>query len=288
MKRLFVVCLALSAFVISLSSQTPVRKRLLFLTHAALYKHSSLEPAEKAVVELGAANGFDVKTLEGYKQDSRAIDLSMITPAYLAQFDALMLMTNGNLPLKDDQKQAIVDYVRNGHGLIGVHCASLTLYDFPAFGEMLGGYYRRSIIPVNAVAAGRTAVLKVEDPSHPATKMLGNSWTLNEEFYQFGTEIWDPARPTENISQVGRLHIPLAFTRDRVHVLLSLDTEKSDLSDLGPEIKKGGDYPQAWTHDFGTGRVFYTALGHRDDIWSTDQNFRAHVTGGIRWAMRIE
>ncbi len=266
----------------------PAPKTLLFLTHAALYKHSSLAPAERAVSELGAAHGFDVTVREGYKQDTTALDLSFLTPSYLAQFDGLMLMTNGNLPLTDDQKGAIVEYVRSGHAIVGVHCATLTLYNYPAFGEMLGGYYRRSIVPVNAVAAGKTAVLKVEDVTHPATKMLGASWTLNEEFYQFGTEVWDAARPTENVSQVGRLHIPLAFTRDRVHVLLSLDTERTDISDLGPEIKNGGDYPQAWTRTFGSGRVFYTALGHRDDIWSTDEKFRAHVTGGIRWALGLE
>ncbi len=260
-------------------------RKLLFLTHAALYKHTSLAPAERAVTELGAAGGFDVTTRQGYLQDPRSLDLSFLTPAYLDQFDGLMLMTNGNLPLTDEQKAAIVAYVRRGHALIGVHCATLTLYDYPAFGEMLGGYYRRSIVPVNAVAAGKTAVLKVEDTTHPATKMLGASWTLNEEFYQFGTEVWDPARPAENVSQVGRLHIPLAFTRDRVHVLLSLDTERTDIGDLGPEIARGGDYPQAWTRTFGRGRVFYTALGHRDDIWSTDQRFRAHVAGGIAWAM---
>jgi type 1 glutamine amidotransferase len=282
------VSLALCTFVTAAFApqSPPPHKKLLFLTHAALYKHSSLAPAERAVAELGARDGYDVTTREGYKQESNALDLSFLTPEFLAGFDGLMLMTNGNLPLTDAQKAAIVDYVRGGHALVGVHCATLTLYNYPAFGEMLGGYYRRSIVPVTAVAAGRTAVLKVEDTTNPATRMLGDSWTLNEEFYQFGTEIWDPARPTENVSQVGRLHIPLAFTRDRVHVLLSLDTDKTDIADLGPEIKKGGDYPQAWTRPFGTGRVFYTALGHRDDIWSTDDKFRAHVSGGIRWALR--
>jgi type 1 glutamine amidotransferase len=73
-----------------------------------------------------------------------------------------------------------------------------------------------------------------------------------------------------------------------VHVVLSLDTGKTDISDLGPEVVKGGDYPQAWSRTFGKGRSFYTSLGHRDDIWSTDPIFRAHVTGGIRWALGIE
>jgi uncharacterized protein len=268
-------------------AQAP-RKKLLFLTHAALYKHTSLAPAEKAVAELGASGGFDVTTLEGFKQDSDKIDLSMISPAYLSQFDGLMLMTNGNLPLTLDQKKAIVDYVRDGHGLIGVHCASLTMYDYPEFGDVLGGYYRRSIVPTNRIDLNHIGVLKVEDPSHPATRMLGAGWPLVEEFYQFGTAVWDASRPTEQISQVGRLHIPMAFSRERVHVLLSLDTTKMDIGDLGPEVVKGGDYPQAWSRTFGRGRSFYTALGHRDDIWSADPVFRAHVRGGIRWALGLE
>ena len=270
-----------------LSGQTPPRKKLLFLTHAALYKHSSLAPAELAVTDYGKTGGFDVTTLEGYKQDSAKLDMSFLTPEYLAQFDGLMLMTNGNLPLTEAQKKSVIDFVRNGKALIGVHCASLTLYDYPEFGEVLGGYYRRSIVPTTSVGQ-KIGVLKVEDPSHPATKMMNGSWPVAEEFYQFGTAIWDASKPTEQISQVGRLHIPMAFSRDRVHVLLSLDTEKTDLTGLGPEIFKGGDYPQAWSRTFGKGRSFYTSLGHRDDIWSTDATYRAHVTGGIRWALQLE
>lgn len=165
---------------------------------------------------------------------------------------------------------------------------ALTLYDYPEFGEVIGGYYRRSIVPTTRIGQSNIGVLKVEDPNNPATKMLDGSWPLAEEFYQFSTAVLDASKPTENVSQVGRLHIPMAFTRDRVHVLLSLDTEKKDLTGLGPEIAKGGDYPQAWTKSFGTGRVFYTTLGHRDDIWSSDPVVRAHVNGGIRWALGLE
>jgi type 1 glutamine amidotransferase len=277
------------SLAVPLTSQTPqpgARKKLLFLTHPALYKHPSLEFAEKAVVEWGRTSGFDVTTLEGYKQSINAIDLTMLTPAYLNSFDGLMLMTNGNLPLTDEQKKSIVDFVRNGKALIGTHCATLTLYNYPEFGEMLGGYYLQSIVPTAQVGK-KMGVLKVEDRTNPSTKMLGPSWTVAEEFYKFGTAVWDPSKPTENRSQVGSLPIPLAFTRDRVHVLLSLDTEKTDISDL-PLLTKGGDYPQAWTRNFGKGRVFYTTLGHREDIWGTDPMFKAHVVGGIRWALGLE
>jgi type 1 glutamine amidotransferase len=82
----------------------------------------------------------------------------------------------------------------------------------------------------------------------------------------------------------------MGFSRDRVHVLLSLDTERTNLEGLAAraKIQKGGDYPQSWWKDFGKGRVFYTSLGHLPETWTHDSAFRAHLTGGIRWALGLE
>jgi hypothetical protein len=164
---------------------------------------------------------------------------------------------------------------------VGVHCTALTFYNYPDFGEMLGGYYRRS------VKQNKIAVLKVEDPNHPATRMLGPSWPLVDEFYLFGTAPWDSSHPKDNVDVLFGNHIPMGFSRERVHVLLSLDTAHTDMNGL-PEMTTGGDYPQAWSRSYGKGRSFYTALGHRDDIWSNDPVFRAHILGGIRWALGLE
>ncbi len=261
------------------SQQQP--RKLLFLTHAGYYKHSSLGPAETAVASWGLEAGFEVTVLQGYLQDAESLDLSIIDADYLTRFDGLMMMTNGNLPLTDPQRSALVDFVRNGGGFIGVHCAALTLYDYPEFGEMLGGYFRRT------VGQNRVVVLEVEDPDHPATSMLGDSWPIVDEFYQYGTAAWTADRPQENVDVLFDNRIPLGLSRERVHVLLSIDTEQTDLEGL-EDVEPGGDYPQAWYQDFGEGRSFYTSLGHRDDIWSSDPVFRAHLVGGIRWALGLE
>ena len=279
--RILLSLVLIGVAAVAAATQAPSKKRLLFLTHAGLYKHTSLGPAEKAVTELGQAGGFEVTTVEGYKQDADRIDLTFLTPEYLERFDGIMLMTNGNLPLAPAQRKSLLQFVADGNAFIGAHCAALTFYDDPAFGEMLGGYYRRSIRQ-NAVA-----VLKVEEPNHPATRMLGGSWPLVDEFYLFGTAPWDASRPKDNIDVLFGNHIPMGFSRDRVHVLLSLDTEKTDITGF-PDVVRGGDYPQAWWRDYGKGRSFYTSLGHRDDIWSNDPVFRAHILGGIRWALRLE
>jgi len=261
------------------SQQQP--KQLLFLTHAGLYKHTSLGPAERAVTSWGQRAGFEVTTLEGYLQDAESLDLSIISAEYLAQFDGVMMMTNGNLPLTDSQKSALIDFVNDGGGFVGVHCAALTLYDTPEFGEMLGGYFRQ------AIQQNHVFVLNVEDTEHPATKMLGDSWPIVDELYLYGTAAWTADRPEENVDVLFGNQIPIGLSRDRVHVLLSIDTGKTDLEGLDG-VEPGGDYPQSWYQDFGEGRSFYTSLGHRDDIWSNDPVFRAHVTGGIRWALGLE
>src|SRR6185369_6085499 len=104
----------------AVAAQPAPAKKLLFLTHPGLYKHASLEPAEAAVTEWGKTSGFAVTTLQGFKQDTRAIDVSLITPEYLNSFDGLMLMTNGNLPFTPEQRRAIIEFVRNGKALVGV------------------------------------------------------------------------------------------------------------------------------------------------------------------------
>jgi type 1 glutamine amidotransferase len=271
----------------SSAAQAVATKKLLFLTHNAFYKHTSLEPAERAVAELGAQGGFDVLSLEGYKQPSDKIDLSIISATYLAQFDAVMMMTNGELPMTDEQKEALVDFVRNGKGFIGVHQTMVTFYTFPPFGEMLGAYFANGPILDPTNKQKRMAVLKVENRKHPATRMLGASWTLHDEIYQFARKTWDPASPKENVGPTGH-PVPFAFSRDRVTVLLSVDSEKTDFTGLNKGWERGGDYPQAWYQQFGRGRSIYTSLGHRDDLWSHDHLFRAHILGAIRWALGLE
>ena len=257
----------------------PATHKLLFLTHAGLYKHPSLGPAEQAVKELGTRNGFAVTTVEGYKYEADKLDFSFLTREYLNQFDGIMMMTNGNLPFTVAQKEMLLDFVKSGKGFIGTHCSSLTFYDYPAFGEMLGGYFVRSL--TNS-AQRRIVVLKVEDQTHPATRMLGPSWPVWDEFYIFG----DPKVPGEDVDTLFKNKIPISFSRQRHKVLLSVDTERTNLE--GTSMKRGADYPQAWVCDYGKGRVFYTSFGHREDIWSVDPVFQAHLNGGIRWALEME
>ena len=263
-------------------------KKLLLLTHNAFYKHHSLGPAERAVVDLGHEGGFEVTALEGYKQEADQIDLSFLTAAYLRQFDGMMMMTNGELPMTAEQKRALIAFVQDGKGFVAVHQTVVTFYTFPRFGELVGAYFAKGPIFDPTNSSKRIAVLKVEDREHPATRMLGAHWTLHDELYQFSKEAWNPSRPDDaNVGPTGH-PVPIAFSRDRVNVLLSIDSEQTDFAGLESGWERGGDYPQAWYQQFGNGKSFYTSLGHRADLWQSDALFRAHILGAIRWALSLE
>jgi type 1 glutamine amidotransferase len=277
-------------------AQAPAAKRVLLLTHNTFYNHSNLAAIEAVLPEWGKTAGFTVTSLEGYKQtttcttqkpcDPSVVNLSMINAKYLSQFDAIVASTNGELPFTDEGKQALVDFVQNGKGIVFLHQSMVTLYTFKPWGEMLGAYMGNGALFDGTNASKRLAVMKIEDRNHPATRNLPENWTLHDEFYQFAKKVWDPATPNENRGPT-RHPVPMAFARDRVRVLISLDSEKTDFTGV-KGWEKGGDYPQAWYQLIGKGRTFYTSIGHRDDLWTSDATYRSHVVGAIRWVLGLE
>ena len=268
----------------------PAPKRVLLLTHNTFYNHSNLEAIEDVMPGWGRTAGFAVTSLQGYKQtvacttqkpcEPNVANLSMVTKKYLAQFDGIVASTNGELPFTDEGKQALVDFVRtDGKGIVFLHQSMVTLFGFKPWGELLGAY-GPSVLFDGTNTAKRPAVMKVEDRNHPATRNLPEHWTLDDEFYQFTKTVGVPG-PT-------KVPAPLAFDRKNVHVLVSFDSERTDFTAAPKGWEKGGDYPQVWYQTPGKGRTFYTAIGHREDLWRSDATYRAFVTGAIRWVLRLE
>lgn len=276
-----------------LAGQRAQPKRVLLLTHNTFYNHSNLEAIEAVLPEWGKTAGFVVTSLEGYKQTvacsvqkpcpPNVADLSMITAQYLKPFDGIVASTNGELPFSDEGKQALVDFVRkDGKGILFVHQSHVTLYGYKPWGELLGAYMGGGGNGLfdGTNTAKRPAVMKVEDRNHPATRNLPEHWTLDDEFYQFAKTVGVPG-PT-------KVPVPLAFDRKNVHVLVSFDSDRTNFTGAPAGWEKGGDYPQAWYQMPGTGRTFYTAIGHREDLWRKDPVYRQFVTGAIRWVLRLD
>ena len=172
-------------------------------------------------------------------------DLSMLADATLASYDVVMFaLTSGELPLTAGQQAALVNFVAGGRGFIGIHSASDTLYDWPEYGRLIGAYFKEH-------PWTQQAEVVVETEAHPATSRLGSRFSIREEFYTFQQN-----------------------PRGRVQVLLRLDAAS---------VGAIGDYPLAWAHSFGAGRVYYNALGHFSETWA-DQRFVQQLSGALRWA----
>lgn len=218
---------------------------ILMLRHSAGFEHSYLPNAEVAIKKIGKENGW--RTLTTHRLDRISAD-------NLEKVDVLIFVTTGNLPFSDEQRKAILDFVKNGKGFLGIHNATDTCYDWAEYGEMLGGYF-----------AGHPWTQEVgvivEDTNHPATRMLGESFRVFDEIYTFKN--WD---------------------RSKTHVLMHLD---NDTVDLSKGTRDDNDYAMGWCHDYGEGRVMYTALGHPDDLWEQPW-FLEHITACIKWAGCLE
>lgn len=151
----------------------------------------------------------------------------------------------------DAVKQSILDYVKSGKGLVGIHAATAAFQNWPEYGEMLGGYYGGHIY--------QDVVIKVDEPQHPVNYCFrGKAWHINDEIYIFR----EP------------------YSREKLHVLLSLDLDQ--MTDPGKRSDK--DYAVSWINRYGEGRVFYTTLGHAAETY-WNPLFLQHILAGIQFAI---
>ena len=219
--------------------------RVLYLTHSAGFKHDVLPITEQILPELGRKSGAFDATVSS--------DAAVISEQNLRNYAAVIFFTTGELPIDEAQKRALIEFVRGGRGFVGIHSATDTFYKLPEYLELAGGYF-------DGHPWHQPVTIRVEDRKHPSTAHLPETFTLNDEIYQFRD-----------------------WSRDRVHVLLTLDPASVDLTKQGVK-RTDKDFALAWTRQVGKGRSFYTALGHEADVWR-DQRFQQHLVGGIRWAI---
>lgn len=230
------------------------KKRLLVITESKGFRHgcvtrknNELCLVEKIFHELAAKHGFFEVVCS---QESR----KEITAENLKNFDAVFFYTTGELPLSETQKADLLAFIRNGKGFMGAHSATDTFYKWKEYGELIGGYFERH------PPGTQTVKVIVEDTKHPATKHLGESFTFTDEIYQFKGP----------------------YSRDNLRILMRVDVTTTK-----NQWRKDGDNALAWVREYGKGRVFYTALGHRDEVWQ-DARFQQHIVGALRYVTGLE
>jgi type 1 glutamine amidotransferase len=220
------------------------RKRVLAWadTRNGIAQHESVSHALAVIERLGYESGaYDTFI----RTDSNIISKRplMTTGAAasggpsLANVDAIFFLGHREVELTDAQKADLLSFVRDdGKGFVAGHTATTAFLSWPEFGELIGGRY-------DGHPWGNTAGTVInEDPAFPATKHLGASFPLTDEFYQ-----------------------TQGYSREKMRVVLRLDVSK-----MAPNTgvrRTDGDFPLAWAKMYGKGRVFYSSFGHAAATW---------------------
>lgn len=266
-------------------------RRVLFFSKSSGFEHS-------VVKRRGGQPSWTEQILarEGPKHGIEFVfskDGSRFSREYLAQFDAFVFYTSGDLtapgrdgnpPMSAAGKAALLDAVAGGKGFVGLHSAADTFHtgetaatntdqprtwryrragaDADPYIRMLGG----ELIVHGTQQIARAAVI---DPQFPGFASLGGHLELMEEWYSLTD-----------------------FPPD-LHVLLLLDpAHMRDPNANGQDWPPAGwdtpyrrpPYPVAWARLHGSGRVFFTAIGHREDTW-LNPAFQHMLFGGLAWAL---
>jgi type 1 glutamine amidotransferase len=254
-------------------------RHVLVLCTATGWVHTSIPLAAKMVEYLGDKTGAWVTTI--------TYDPAAINAENLKQYDLLFLdSTTGeflddptNKAATQARRQALLDFVKGGKGLAGIHAATDSYHTsarpasagaavtgptgtWPEFNEMMGGFFKfhwtyPTLIPV-----------KIDDPDSPLTSMFpARGYDVVDETYTFAQD---------------------SFSRKRVHVLTSINYKRMSAEDKAKEPaatrRTDGDYALSYIQRFGSGRVFYEAHGHDERVYFL-RPFVAHMLAGIQYAL---
>jgi hypothetical protein len=211
----------------------------------------------------GIAGANEAIRLMGEKTGAYTADFSAVYAAFAAEnlvkYDAVVLNSTTRLNPSPEQRQALIEFVRGGKGLVGIHGASDNFYEWPEGAKMIGGLFDG-----HPWGADGTWAVKIETPGHPLTKAFGGEgFKIRDEIYQ----LKDP------------------YTRADRRVLLSVDLADpvtANTARFGNRADK--DYAIAWIRREGKGRVFYNSLGHEVNVFQVPAVLKFNLDG-IQYAL---
>lgn len=263
------------------------RKKILFFTKSSGFPHpvvtrknGELALAERLLTEFGGKAGYDVTCSK---------DGSIFTPDQLKAFDAIAFYTTEDLttnnsnknhpkddlgnPMPKEGPQALFDFVASGKGFIGFHCASDTFHS--------PNYRDRSI--GKQASLMRDAANVPADVRTPYIKMIGGEFITHQSQQKATMKVVDNKFPgLEDLKDFNfnEEWYALANFSDDLHVILVQDTDS--MKEKGESAYKRAPYPATWAKGYDKGRVFYTNMGHREDVWA-NANFQKVVLAGLGW-----
>jgi uncharacterized protein len=235
------------------ATATPKRpRRLLVFWRAEAILHKAGVPAGNKAIEL-----LGEKT--GAFQADFTRDYEVFDPKVLRRYDAIVLNSTAHLAIPEEkQRQALIDYVHNGGGVVGIHAAIDMFKRWPQGAEVVGATFNG-----HPWGPGGSWAVKLEEPEHPLLRSFeGKDFKLQDEFYELG----EPYRRADR------------------RVLMSLDVRDTATAGVKPLHREDKDFAVSWVKRTGKGRVFYGMFGHRAEPFMNPAVLRFYLDG-IQYAL---
>jgi hypothetical protein len=266
-------------------------RRVLVLAKAAGFVHSSIPLAARTIEALGQKTGAWTTVITYNTADITEQNLQQYDAIFLASTTGTFLDDPKDAAVTDARRKALLEFVRGGKGIAGIHAATDSYHGGPAappaagakapvdggaplwpdFNRLIGGYFKYHWIYPTQIA------VKIEDPDNP----------INAAFTSVNatTGVRLP-RPFSVVDEVYTFN-DASWSRARAHVLTSIDYSK-----MPAEVKAQEPAPQRADHDYalsyiqreGKGRVFVEVLGHDESIYKLP-NILAHVLAGMQYVL---
>ena len=244
MRQWFLILLLL--FTSAGAAAEPRGGAILIYSGTTGYRHDSIPAGIKAISELASKRGLRVVASE---------DPSVFSTVSLKRFGAIVLLSCTTDPKKpesewlvSERRDALQQFVRNGGGIVAIHAAADSHYNWPWYVRMIGGHFARH--PQGTPKGNVTVVA----PTDPIARGLPRTASRIDEWYYF--DDYDPVSK----------------------VLVTLDPQSIGEKDINPN-------PVAWTREINSGRIFYTAMGHTKESYS-EPFFLRLVGQGLDWVLR--
>ena len=288
---------------------------------SAGFQHSSIPLAAKMIEEMGKKTGAWTSTTSWDVNDITAENLKQYDAIFLSNTTGTFLDDPNDQAVTDARRKAFQDFLMGGKGVAGIHATGDSYHGgrgrrgagggapaaaaaaaaagaaaapaapagrsrgggrgtpmpcsvseaqkqerpaeplWPWWDEAIGGYFKFHWNYPTPIT------VKIDDPKSPLTAAFkGKSFNTIDEVYTFNES---------------------SFSRERVHVLTSIDYSLMSDCDKGIEAapRKDHDFALSWIQKVGQGRVFYQALGHHESIYYNNPDMLAHILAGMQYAL---